>query len=132
MPSLIGQTEDAATKALTDAGFRCKIVGEGDKVTDQVPSGGVKIPIDNEVILYMGGEKPTEMIEVPNVLGEHPSTAKDRLENVNLYMRRTGIKTSQTNSGTIAVQQNPAAGTKVPIGTVITVSFENSTGVSDR
>ena len=58
--------------------------------------------------------------------------AKDRLENVNLYMRRTGIKTSQTNSGTIAVQQNPAAGTKVPIGTVITVSFENSTGVSDR
>lgn len=132
VPSLIGQTEDAATKALTDAGFRCKIVGEGDKVTDQVPSGGVKIPIDSEVILYMGGEKPTEMIEVPNVLGEHPSTAKDRLENVNLYMRRTGIKTSQTNSGTIAVQQNPAAGTKVPIGTVITVSFENSTGVSDR
>lgn len=132
VPSLIGQTEDAATKALTDAGFRCKIVGEGDKVTDQVPSGGVKIPIDSEVILYMGGEKPTEMIEVPNVLGEHPSTAKDRLENANLYMRRTGIKTSQTNSGTIAVQQNPAAGTKVPIGTVITVSFENSTGVSDR
>ena len=132
VPSLIGQTEDAATKALTDAGFRCKIVGEGDKVTDQVPSGGVKIPIDSKVILYMGGEKPTEMIEVPNVLGEHPSTAKDRLENIHLYMRRTGIKTSQTNSGTIAVQQNPAAGTKVPIGTVITVSFENSTGVSDR
>ncbi len=132
VPSLIGQTEDAATKALTDAGFRCKAVGEGDKVTDQVPSGGVKIPIDSEVILYMGGEKPTEMIEVPNVLGEHPSTAKDRLENIHLYMRRTGIKTSQTNSGTIAVQQNPAAGTKVPIGTVITVSFENSTGVSDR
>lgn len=47
-------------------------------------------------------------------------------------MRRTGIKTSQTNSGTVAVQQNPAAGTEVPIGTVITVSFENSTGVSDR
>ncbi|MDR3767264.1 MAG: penicillin-binding transpeptidase domain-containing protein [Butyricicoccus sp.] len=132
VPSLIGQTEDAATKSLTDAGFRCKIVGDGDKVTDQVPSGGVKIPIDSEVILYMGGEKPTEMIEVPNVLGEHPSTAKDRLENVHLYMRRTGIKTSQTNSGTVAVQQNPAAGTSVPIGTVITVSFENSTGVSDR
>ena len=47
-------------------------------------------------------------------------------------MRRTGIKTSQTNSGTVATKQNPAAGTEVPIGTVITVSFENSTGVSDH
>lgn len=132
VPSLIGQSETEAVAALEDLGFTCKIVGDGDKVTDQVPSGGVKIPSGNKVIVYMGGEKPTEMITVPNLLGEHPSTVKDRLEGLNLYMRRTGIKTSQTNSGTVAVQQNPAEGTQVPIGTVITVSFENSTGVSDR
>lgn len=131
-PSLIGQTAEEAQAALEKAGFACKTVGEGETVTDQVPSGGVKIPNGSRVILYLGGEKPSEMVTVPNVLGEHPSTAKDRLQNLNLYMRRTGIKTSQTNSGTVAVQQNPAAGTQVPIGTVITVSFENSTGVSDR
>lgn len=132
VPSLIGQTAEQAKEELESRGFTCSIVGDGDKVTDQVPSGGVKIPTGSQMILYMGGEKPTEMITVPNVLGEHPSTAKDRLEALDLYLRRTGIKTSQTNGGTIAVQQNPAAGTQVPIGTVITVSFENSTGVSDR
>lgn len=132
VPSLINQDREGAQNAITSAGLNCRFVGDGDTVTDQVPSGGVKIPATSEVILYMGGEKPTEMITVPDILGEHPSTAKDRLENANLYMRRTGIKTSQTNSGTVAVQQNPAGGTQVPIGTVITVSFENSTGVSDR
>lgn len=132
VPSLIGITKEEAEKTIKNTGLTCRFVGDGDKVTDQVPTGGVKIPSESKVILYLGGEKSSEMITVPNVLGEHPSTAKDRLENHNLYMRRTGIKTSQTNGGTIAVQQNPAAGTEVPIGTVITVSFENSTGVSDR
>ena len=132
VPSLIGTTKEDAENTIKNAGLTCRFVGDGDKVTDQVPTGGVKIPSESKVILYLGGEKSSEMITVPNVLGEHPSTADDRLENNSLYMRRTGIKTSQTNSGTIAVQQNPAAGTEVPIGTVITVSFENSTGVSDR
>ena len=132
VPSLIGTTKEDAENTIKNAGLTCRFVGDGDKVTDQVPTGGVKIPSESKVILYLGGEKSSEMITVPNVLGEHPSTAKDRLENNSLYMRRTGIKTSQTNGGTIAVQQNPAAGTEVPIGTVITVSFENSTGVSDR
>lgn len=132
VPSLIGAAKEEAESTIKNAGLTCRFVGDGDKVTDQVPTGGVKIPSESQVIIYLGGEKSSEMITVPNVLGEHPSTAKDRLENNNLYMRRTGIKTSQTNGGTIAVQQNPAAGTEVPIGTVITVSFENSTGVSDR
>ncbi|MBS5704515.1 MAG: PASTA domain-containing protein [Butyricicoccus pullicaecorum] len=132
VPSLINQSPEDAQSAIASAGLTCRFVGEGSQVTDQVPSGGVKIPAESQVILYLGGEKSNEMITVPKVLGEHPSTAKERLENNNLYMRRTGIKTSQTNSGTVAVQQNPAAGTEVPIGTVITVSFENSTGVSDR
>lgn len=131
-PSLIGQTREEAEKAIENAGLTCRFVGDGETVTDQIPSGGVRIPAGSEAILYLGGEKSNEMITVPNVIGEHPSTAKARLENHNLYMRRTGIKTSQTNSQTHAVQQNPAAGAEVPIGTVITVSFENSTGVSDR
>lgn len=132
VPSLINQTKENAQNAITNAGLNCRFVGDGDKITDQVPTGGVKIPAGSQVILYLGGEKSNDLITVPNVLGEHPSTARDRLENSNLYMRRTGIKTSQTNSGTVAVQQNPVGGTQVPIGTVITVSFENSTGVSDR
>ena len=130
--SVIGKTEDEAANILENLGFTYKTIGDGDTVTDQVPSGGVKIPTGSQVILYMGGEKSTDLITVPNVLGEHPDTAQSRLKSNNLYMRRTGIKSSQTNSQTQATSQDPAAGTQVPIGTVITVSFENTTGVSDR
>ena len=130
--SVIGKTEEEAASVLENLGFTYKTIGDGDTITDQVPSGGVKIPTGSQVILYMGGEKSTELITVPNVLGEHPDTAQSRLKSNNLYMRRTGIKSSQTNSQTQATQQDPAPGTQVPIGTVITVSFENTTGVSDR
>lgn len=130
--SVIGKTEEEAASVLENLGFTYKTIGDGDTITDQVPSGGVKIPTGSQVILYMGGEKSTELITVPNVLGEHPDTAQSRLKSNNLYMRRTGIKSSQTNSQTQATSQDPAAGTEVPIGTVITVSFENTTGVSDR
>lgn len=130
--SVIGKTEEEAAEILENLGFTYKTIGDGDTITDQVPSGGVKIPTGSQVILYMGGEKSTDLITVPNVLGEHPDTAQSRLKSNNLYMRRTGIKSSQTNAQTQATQQDPAAGTQVPIGTVITVSFENTTGVSDR
>jgi stage V sporulation protein D (sporulation-specific penicillin-binding protein) len=132
IPSIIGQTKEAAQEMIENAGLDCRFVGDGDTVTDQVPSGGMRLPSKSKMIVYLGGEKTTEMMEVPNLLGEHPSTAKERLESRNLYLRRAGIKTSQTNNKTNAVQQNPSAGAQVPVGTVITVTFENSTGVSDR
>lgn len=132
VPSLIGHARADAEKAIKNAGLSFRAIGDGEAVTDQVPSGGVKIPAGSQVLLYLGGEKSADMVTVPNVIGEHPSTVKSLLEANRLYLRRTGIKTSKTNSKTCAVQQNPAAGTEVPIGTVITVSFENTTGVSDR
>lgn len=132
VPSLVGHSREDAQKAIKNAGLATRLIGDGEKVTDQVPSGGVKIPAAGQVLLYLGGEKSADLLTVPNVLGGHPQVVRDRLEANNLYMRRTGIKTSKTNGNTRAVQQNPAAGTQVPIGTVITVSFENTTGVSDR
>ena len=119
VPSLIGTTKEDAENTIKNAGLTCRFVGDGDKVTDQVPTSRRQDPVREQGHFVPRRKKSSEMITVPNVLGEHPSTAKDRLENNSLYMRRTGIKTSQTNGGTIAVQQNPAAGTEVPIRTVI-------------
>lgn len=76
VPSLIGTTKEDAENTIKNAGLTCRFVGDGDKVTDQVPTGGVKIPSESKVILYLGGEKSSEMITVPNVLGEHPVHGK--------------------------------------------------------
>lgn len=131
VPSVIGATSDQAGATISSAGFQYTVVGEGGTVTDQVPSGGVKIPATGTVILYMGGAKPTEQLTVPDLTGLSPGECRDRLAEEGLYMKRKGVATSQTTGETTASKQNPVAGTKVSIGTVITVEFSNATNVGD-
>ena len=132
VPNVIGMTRDAADEALTNSGFEYIIHGEGDTVTDQVPSSGIRIPASGRVILYMGEQKPTEQIEVPDVSGMDPDTCRDTLEEYGLYLKQRGVATSQITGDTTASSQSPAAGTKVSIGSVITVEFSDTTTVNDR
>lgn len=131
VPGVIGDTAETAKQAVENAGLSVRTVGDGDTVTDQVPASGVKIPVSSEVILYLGGEKSTELITVPDLIGLRPDEAKARLDNYDLYFKRTGIKTSETGSSTRAIKQNPVAGTQVTIGTVVTVEFSNSANIGD-
>lgn len=132
VPNVIGMTRDAADEALTNSGFEYIIHGEGETVTDQVPSSGIRIPASGRVILYMGEEKPTEQIEVPDVSGMDPDTCRDTLVEYGLYLKQRGVATSQITGDTTASSQSPAAGTKVSIGSVITVEFSDTTTVNDR
>lgn len=132
VPGVIGKSAADAQAAIENAGLTCRVVGDGDTVTEQVPASGVKIPADSRMILYMGVDKSTETITVPDLTGLHPSVVQERLKTRDLYFKRTGIKTAKTNGQTRAVRQTPVAGTQVSAGTVITVEFENTTGVTDR
>ena len=132
VPSVIGSTEEEAAATLADAGFEYRVVGEGDTVTDQVPASGVRIPASGRVILYMGESKPTEQIEVPDLSGLTPDECRDPLEQYGLYLRQTGVASSQVTGNTTASRQSPAAGTKVNIGAVVTVEFSDTTSVNDR
>lgn len=131
VPRVIGSTEQQAAASLQKSGLSYRTVGDGDQVTDQVPAGGVKIPASGAVILYMGDSKPNEQIEVPNVIGLDPSSSREILAEQGLYIKRKGVATAKTTGETIATKQNPVAGTRVSIGAVITVDFENSTDIGD-
>ena len=132
VPSVVGQTEEQAASTLEQAGFGCRVVGDGDTVTDQVPASGVRIPVSGRVILYMGENKPTEQIEVPDLTGLTPDECRDTLEQYGLYLRQKGVANSQVTGSTTASRQSPAAGTKVNIGSVVTVEFSDTTNVNDR
>ena len=108
------------------------MVGDGDTVTDQVPSGGVRIPASGKVILYMGESKPTEQVEVPDLTGLTPDECRSVLEGYGLYLKQKGVASSQVTGSTSASRQSPAAGTKVNIGAVVTVEFSDTTNVNDR
>lgn len=132
VPSVVGQTEEQAASTLEQAGFGYRVVGDGDTVTDQVPASGVRIPVSGRVILYMGENKPTEQIEVPDLTGLTPDECRDTLEQYGLYLKQTGVASSQVTGSTTASRQSPAAGTKVSIGAVVTVEFSDTTNVNDR
>ncbi len=132
VPNVIGKTEAEAESILKDAGFSYRAEGEGGTVTDQVPAGGIKIPTGGQVILYMGGQKSNEKVEVPNVLGLTPSECHDTLQENGMYLKQKGVATSQVTGDITASRQNPVAGTKVNIGAVVTVEYATSTDVDDR
>lgn len=133
VPRVVELSKEEAAQAAENAGLTYRYLGEGDTVSDQVPSYGVKIPTGSEMIIYLGDRtKTTEKVTVPNLIGGGPEEVKYRLENNNLYLKRTGVATNKYNWQTAAIKQNPAAGTQVNVGTVIEVEFSNTQGVNDR
>ena len=130
-PNVVGKTRAEAEAAFKELNMTVKFKGEGETVTDQVPSAGAKVPVTAQAILYLGGTKSADQIEVPNLRGLTPTEAQERLAAKGLYMKRTGIPTNQTTGYTNAAKQSPVAGTKVGIGTVVTVEFSNSVDIGD-
>lgn len=122
IPSLIGMTADEAKKTLSKKGISYRTVGSGDTVTNQTPNAFAKIPGTATVILYLGAEKPTNPVTIPDVSGMSVAQAKSVLERAGLYLKGAGAVSS---SSVIATKQSPAAGEQASPGTVITVDFSD-------
>ncbi len=127
VPLCVGYTEAQAAPVLSAKGFTYRLIGSGEKVTGQIPTSGSVIPGGSEVLLYMGEEKPTESVEMPDLSGKDPETVKQTLAGLKLYMRGTGSSQFFTSS-TLCATQSITPGTAVEPGTVVDVTFaENVT-----
>ena len=123
VPLLTMHYLDYAESVLKQNNLTCRVVGEGDVITGQIPAAGATIPGGSQVVLYMGEEKvPTEQVEVPDLEGMSPEKAKAALNELGLYLRATGAVEYyvSTNVGT---DQSVKAGTLVDLGTVVEVRF---------
>ena len=120
VPKLTDLTLDEAAALLKENGFEYETVGDGDTVTDQIPAYGSAVPSGSEIVLYMGEEKPTGTVTVPQVTGLSAEDANTRLTNAGLYMKITGVKNTDAS---VATTQSIAAGTQVERGTVVEVQF---------
>ena len=129
VPNVVGLSLSEAKSRLKNRGFSYKIVGDGDTVTDQTPTGSAVIPGKSTVVLYAGEEKPDALCTVPALVGRTPAEANTAATNAGLLLRFTG--TTDSSSGTIRVlKQSEDVGTQVPAGTVITVQL-GDTAVTD-
>jgi len=124
MPGVRGVTVENAAKALKNKNLNYRTVGEGEYVTDQVPSPKAKIPGGSTVVLYLGQTAPEETKTVPNVVGMSYEKARAAMEEAGFFMRASGVSVYYGES-TLAEGQSVLPGTELAAGTVINVQFTN-------
>lgn len=128
VPSLIDSfaTVDEAKAYLDNNGIKYKTVGNGSTITNQMPKPNTRMPSDGTIVIYTNDDASMSEVTVPYVIGSSAQNVNTMLTNRTLNMSATGV---YNTSGVVAVSQSPAAGTSVPMGTVVTVEFRepNST-----
>lgn len=123
MPELSQLSPEEAKKLLAEKNLLCRVIGEGEQVTGQVPAAGAVLPGGSEVVVYL--DETPELSEriVPDVLGKNAETANGLLHDAGLYMKIIGA--SGTEGTIAAVGQVPEAGAYVEPGTVVEVEFSD-------
>lgn len=126
LSSYVGATVENAINDLSWRGFSYEIIGDGDTVTAQIPEAGSKISSDTGLlILYTGEETPENTVEVPDLMGMSAYNANNAAVSLDLNVTFYG---STNGSTATVINQYPAAGTKVPRGTIIEIELRHLDG----
>jgi len=115
-----------AKKLAQDAGFKVRVVGDGETVLDQLPKPNVTVGEKSTIILYTLEGEDGKYTSVPDVSGMSPAAAKQQLEDYGLNFEAVGAGLN-TTGGAYAVKQSVAPGEQVLRATVISVEFRHST-----
>lgn len=127
-PNIIGKTVSEAKNTLSSQGLEYKVVGDGDTVVNQSPSANTVIPSSGVVVIYTQKDSK-QTVTVPDFNGLTISQANKLAADNNLNIQISGNNLS--SSSVIAHRQDVEAGTVVEIGTVVNVSFKNTTAILD-
>lgn len=121
VPACEGFSVNDAKAKLQKAGFsNIEVVGNGGSVVKQVPSTGVNVSASAKIILYTDNRN-YDMVTVPNVTGMTQAAVNKALVNCGLNLSLSN--SSMQSQKATATSQSPAAGEKVPRGSVVTVQF---------
>lgn len=122
VPSLIGQTPDAASTTLVQQGLDYETVGAGQTVVSQFPGAGTKVLPGSTIVLYTEEGVETTVV-MPDLTGMSGSQVQQALQAANLNLSTSG---GDHNDITMrAMYQSVEAGTEVQMGTVVEVEFGN-------
>ncbi|QDR80379.1 stage V sporulation protein D [Sporomusa termitida] len=118
IPSVINLSVPEAVKELEKAGLKPRIEESGDRIADQIPKPGSRIPTGSGVLLYtMTPRYQAGEVTVPDLTGRTPREASDMLAELGFVINPVGT------DGTV-IKQDPLPGSKVLSGTSITTYFE--------
>lgn len=117
-----GVSVDEAKTAVEADGFTATVKGSGSTVISQIPTVSSGLQKGGSIVLYTDSDSQSETVSVPSLIGLSP----DEVNNVaSAYGLNVSFSGATTYSGTSS-SQDIEAGTSVSPGTVITVSFADS------
>lgn len=117
---------DEAKSLIEKDGLTCEVVGDGKNVVGQMPMTGTTVSPGGIVVLYTEQNYKEENVEVPEMKGYTVNDANYIMTSYGLNFVASGASTDNGNA--VVQSQNVPAGTKVPRGTVIELTF----GVDDQ
>jgi serine/threonine-protein kinase len=124
IPSVVGQQQAAAQKALSDAGFTDVTV---EQVQSSQPQGTV-VAVDPGAGNQASARTPITLsvaggtIAVPDVVGQTPSAAQQRLQSAGFTRITVNRVPSDDGPFDVVVQMSPAAGSQASADTQITLT----------
>lgn len=117
-----GVSVDEAKTAVEADGFTATVKGNGSTVISQIPTVSSGLQKGGSIVLYTDSDSRSETISVPSLIGLSPDEVNSVASAYGLNVSFSGATTSSGTSSS----QDIEAGTSVSPGTVITVSFADS------
>lgn len=117
-----GVSVDEAKTAVEADGFTATVKGNGSTVISQIPTVSSGLQKGGSIVLYTDSDSQSETVSVPSLIGLSPDEVNDVASAYGLNVSFSGATTSSGTSSS----QNIEAGTSVSPGTVIMVSFADS------
>ncbi len=125
VPDVIGNEIENAKETVSHAGLNYRIIGNGAKVIKQLPESGNSLIKGGTVILYTDESDDVNCV-VPNLTGLSATEANNAAHAAGINIELSG----NNENGTIkSYRQSVAAGTTVPVGSIVTVYFRDENGV---
>ena len=121
---LTGLSGKEAKTELKQQGLEAVLLGDGAAVTDQIPAPGQNLPGGSQVLVYMGQNASEQKVSVPEFAGMTRQQAAHAAGLLGLYILPKG--NTETATHVQAVTQSVPAGTQVPMGTTIAVTFSDT------
>ena len=121
VPNVEGNDVRKAQEELEKKGFHVRIIGDGETVTAQIPTGGKTAPKSCTVVLNTDSGEEIPTTTVPDLVGLSPANVAQLVKDKILNIRYAG--TGYNSRDGLSVSQEIPAGSVVEEGTVVTVNF---------
>ena len=108
-----------AEKQIKAQGLSCRILGQGEHITRQIPEPGQKLPGGGQVLLYLDTGPESREIAAPNLLGKTRQQCILEAGTAGLSVVPDGNPDYQG----IAISQEPAPGERVLLGGSLYIRF---------